>query len=236
MRQARCLGAALTAFLFMIGEIGQAGIMTYTDRASFDLALIGLGYTSQTIDFDGEVDGSIVPHFGSVGAITFQYGLAGGAQLMVSDEFATTSGANFLGTDDGSFSLQDGDSFTMSFSPRAAIGLYLISIDQLFDGDFELTVGGSTASLAVSDQQQTLVDGASVYFLGLVDDSTSFTSATLSTHGPGGAFLYNVDDILLGYTVPAAVPEPSCLLALISLIPISARRLRNRNSSENRVH
>jgi hypothetical protein len=193
----------------------QAGIMTYTSQATFSADVSSLGYVSQVATFDSEVVGTIIPSGSANSGITFGYSF-GGPQIKVSDLYSTTSGANFLGTDDGSDLLQDGDDFSMSFGARTAIGLYLISVDTLFNGDFTLTVGGSTAFLDAGSVQQTLSDGSSVYFLGLIDDSSTFTSASLSTHGGGGAFTYNVDDIITANDV-VAVPEPTSALLFASM-------------------
>ena len=72
----------------------------------------------------------------------------------------------------------------------------------LFDGDLGLTAGGTTAFLDVGAVEQTLPDGALVFFLGVIDPAASFGSASLDGFGGGGAFTYNVDDIV------TAVPEP----------------------------
>jgi len=48
----------------------------------------------------------------------------------------------------------------------------------------------------------------SVFFLGVIDPAAAFTSASLDTFGGGGAFAYNVDDIV------TAVPEPGTALML----------------------
>jgi hypothetical protein len=202
----------VTAALLSTLPQSHCAIIAYTDRTAFDAALGGLGYTPSTLNFDSETAGSLIASGSSVGDTTFTYNF-GGPQLLISDVYATTSGANFLGTDDGNAALQDGDDFAMSFAARSAVGMYLISADPLFDGDIQLTTGTSTASLVAANIQQTLFDGSNVFFLGLIDNSSTFTSAALSTHGPGGAFLYNVDDIVLA---SAAVPEPSSVVALAS--------------------
>ena len=56
--------------------------------------------------------------------------------------------------------------------------------------------------------EQTLPDGGVVYFLGLIDTTASFTSASVSTIG-GGFFFYNVDDI-----TTAVIPEPGTFALL----------------------
>lgn len=202
------------AIVLALPDLASAAVITYTDRSVFDAAIISNGYVSQTLDFDSETAGTLIPSTTSVSGITFNYNF-GSAQLLISDQYNTTSGTNFLGTDDGSDLLQDGDDFSLSFSARTAIGLYVISIDSLVDGDFTLTVGATTASLNTANLQQTLPDTSKVYFLGLIDDSSSFTSALLETHGGGGAFTYNVDDIITASS--AAVPEPASVFLMASV-------------------
>ena len=51
-----------------------------------------------------------------------------------------------------------------------------------------------------ADVQQTLLDGSQVFFLGIVDDTNSFTSASVGTIG-GGFFVYNVDDVITAVSV-----------------------------------
>jgi len=53
-----------------------------------------------------------------------------------------------------------------------------------------------TAHLVAADMQGSpLSDGSSVYFLGITDEASTFTTATISTQG-AGEFLFNVDDIV----------------------------------------
>lgn len=223
----------LIAVSFVLPEFSHAAIITYTDRATFDADLLVNGYSSATLDFESPAPGTPIPSGGALSGISFNYNF-GAIQLKVSNIYDTTSGTNFLGTNDGSDLLQDGDDFSMSFTARTAIGLYLISSDVLFDGDFTLTVGGTTASLVAADVQQTLPDLVSnVYFLGLIADSSTFTSAVLETHGGGGAFTYNVDDIITATASSTAVPEPASAFLIASLTCTfwSFKNRRKSNSS-----
>ena len=83
----------------------------------------------------------------------------------------------------------------MTFAGARAIGLYVISRDELQDGDVLLVAGGGTAALVAANVQQTLADGSRVWFLGLIDHDPGFSRADLLTRG-SGAFLYNLDDIV----------------------------------------
>ena len=194
----------LTLFLvLLLGSIAHATPATFTDFAAFSGSL---PTPAKTLDFDSLTAGGIITSGDTVDGITFNYDF-GGVQMQVSDVFDTTSPPNFLGTDDGDLFL-DGDNFDLSFGSSFAIGMFFITADELFDDDIQLLAGGVTASLIASDVQSTLPDGSDVYFLGVVDDMTAFTTASVTTIG-GEFFFYNVDDI-----TTAPVPEPSTMLLL----------------------
>ena len=149
-----------------------------------------------------------------------------GAQFGGGGPFDTTSGANFLGTDSSDLFLDD-DDFSMSFAASNAIGFSVVTAEipgfSLFDDDIQLTVGSTTALLDVGAVQQTLGDGSLVFFLGLIDDSVAFTTASLSTPNSSRSFLYNIDDI-----TTAVVPLPGALWlfgsGLVGLLAFRSRR------------
>jgi hypothetical protein len=210
--------------------------ITYTDVAAFLAALPGPAITA---DFDGIAAGTVIPSGGSADGITFTYDF-GGVDLIVTDgaqaggggPFDTTSPPNFLGTSDFDLIL-DGDDLVLGFASAHAIGLYVITAEvpgvTLFDGDIGLGAGGATAFLDVDALQQTLGDGSLVFFLGVIDPSASFTTASLDTFGGGGAFLFNVDDI-----VTAAVPEPGAVALLGVGLGLLIRRLPRTPRREER--
>ncbi len=201
--------AALSVVIF--ASTGHAAPVTYTNQADFLAALPG---PASTLDFDSVAAGTLIAPGGAVGGITFSYNF-GVTSMAVTDgnqfggggPFATTSGSNFLGTDDTDLFLDD-DDFGMGFAASNAIGFFVITAEtpgvSLFDDDIQLTVGSTTALLDVNAVQQTLSDGALVFFLGIIDDSAAFTSANLSTPNSSGAFLYSLDDI-----TTSAVPLPA---------------------------
>ena len=161
---------------------------SYTSRSSFTAALPG---TASTVNFDALSAGTTIASGGNTGGLTFTYNY-GGVLLKVNGTFPAPSAARSLGSTDADV-LQDGDNLTLSFSQRNAIGLSIITSETLQSGDLSLTAGGSTATLAPA-VQQTLSDGAKVYFLGVIKPTTAFATATLTTVG-GGFFFYNIDDV-----------------------------------------
>jgi hypothetical protein len=209
--RAQLIWAIPALISIIVVQSASAGLITYTDRAAF---LFDVGGSTTTEGFDSFAPG-VISDGQAVGAFTFSYDF-GGVQLTVSTGFDTTSSPNYLGTDDGGI-LQDGDDLNFSFGAVRAFGLSIISLDPLLNGDFTLTVNGTVASLLSGAVQQTLGDGSSVWFLGIAsDDSTSFTTAELQTHGGGGAFLYNLDDFTTAPPNVSAVPEPSSLILLLT--------------------
>jgi hypothetical protein len=218
------------ALLFLLVSCAShnltAGLITFTERSTFD----SYQPMIQTeLDFDSLPTGTIASG-STIDDITFTYSFTGGVELTVTDAFDATSGANSLGTNDGGDALQDGDDLNFTFaSPIKGFGLYIISPDTLEDGDFELTIGATTASLVAANIQNTLGDGGKVWFLGIQsDDATLFSSASLTTHGGGGAFTYNLDNFV------TAVPEPSSLFLIgtIAAAPVARRFAKRWRGSE----
>jgi hypothetical protein len=220
--------------LLLLGSGAPAGALpvAYTDEAAFSAALPGPAVVA---DFDGIAAGTVIPSGGSADGITFSYDF-GGVDLIVTDgdqaggggPFDTTSPPNFLGTSDFDL-LLDGDDLGLGFAAANAIGLFIVTAEvpgvTLFDGDIRLSAGGATASLDVDAVQQTLADGSLVFFLGVVDVAATLTSASLETFGGGGAFLFNVDDIV------TAVPEPGAFALLAPGLALLARRFRTSRRS-----
>jgi hypothetical protein len=221
-------GTVVVALVCAFGA--QAAPVSFTDRTAFDAAVAGLtNVSTSTLNFDSQTAGSLITSGDVLDAITFSYNF-GGVSLQVSNGADTTSPHNFLGTDDGGM-LQDGDDINLGFGARNAIGLYLLSLDPLIDDDFQLTVGAYSTSLMTSNLHGTLTDGTSVYFLGIVDPTSTFTSASVTTSHDGytGYFLWNADDIV---TAVAQVPEPetwAMLLAGLGLVALNPA-LRARRS------
>lgn len=221
---AKSVSFSILAIAVICGN-AKADWFTYVDRSDF----LAAGGIITDIDFETSLPGPI-PSGSTVSGITFNYNFAPAVDLTIENSFATTSGTNYLGSSDSGV-LQDGDDFSFSFNPVSGFGLYVISQDPLFDGDFTLTAGGNTASLSASSVQQVLIDGSFVWFLGIRSNTTVFSSATLETNGGGGNFLYNLDDIVTAQ----AVPEPSSIiLSTIAIAGFGFRQLRRGNLTKRK--
>jgi hypothetical protein len=181
---------------------------TYTDASAFLAALPG---TANTLDFESLAAETAIPSGGTAGGIAFVYDLnhgTGAVELKVGTGYSTSSGMNYLATDDpDNFDLlQDGDTLHLSFSVTRAVGLYVISSDILLNGDVQLQAGSSSVNLD-AEASVDLGDGSFAYFLGLIEDTTTFGSATLiADSGSPVSFSFNVDDI----TVSIPDPDTTC--------------------------
>ena len=207
-------------FSLMVTEYVVAAPVVFTDSAAFNTAISS--YSNSTLNFDSSVAGSLIADGGTLGGIIFNYPtLASSAVTMqIVTGSPTTSGLNFLGTDDGNL-FQAGDGFSLSFAASHAIGMFFISADEMFDYDIELTVNSTTAFLKVSDA--IVLDAFNnAYFLGIVDDTNTFNSVEVSSLSTCGVcFLYNVDDITTATTPSSSIPAPSVIWLLVAgLLPM----------------
>lgn len=191
---------------------------SYTSSTSFNSAISGLSGVT-TANFDGDPTGNIAQG-STVDGITFTSDIDGGiGSLAIVNLFDTTSGTNYLGSDDpttGAFF--PGDSVTMTFAtPINALGFYIIG-GPYVDGDFTLSSGTATATSS-SVLESTLGDGGQVIFLG-ISSTADFSSATISLD-PGAGELWNIDDITTGEGSPTSgggggtpMPEPGSFALL----------------------
>ena len=216
---------AIAVVTVLLSSTSYAATTTYSDQASFFAALPG---PSSTLTFDSTANGAIVSSGDSLEGITFFYNIGQPPiDMMVTNDFLTTSGSNYLGLDDpGNYNLFiAGDTFSMTFdNPTNALGMYFVSGDPLFDNDIELVTDiGSAFTSSVVDI--SLADGGIAYYVGLISD-TAFSSASIQFAAVAeGTFLYNVDDIT---TSVSAVPIPGSIWlfgsGLISLVALNKRR------------
>ncbi len=214
----------------------RAAPTAYTSAVAFFASLPG---PATTAGFDALASGASIPSGGAATGITFDYDFDG-VDLIVTDgtaaggggAFETISAPHFLGTSDLDV-LVDGDDLGLGFAAANAVGLFVITAEtpglSLFDGDIRLAAAGATASLDVDDVQATLSDGSRVYFLGVIDAGSTFGSASVGTFGIGGAFAFNVDDMV------TALPEPGAAWTLTSGLLVLAA-VRRRRGSKRRDH
>jgi hypothetical protein len=221
--------ASLSAMLFMLVSTPSfASLVTYTDHGAFQAAVAG-GVTT-TLDFE--------PSVNPFDYFTLAYEDDDGSSTGAIDStYDTTSGDNYLSLGDGLGFLAGGD-FTLTFNQTwQAIGLYLVSSDELWDLDAVLIAGANSVSNAGSPAS-TLADGGFVYFLGLTD-TDGFTSASLVTYldaiNGQGVFEFGIDDIQMVSMAqaPAPVPEPTSLalmaIGIMMSLGLKGRRKHTHN-------
>lgn len=194
----RVPAASVAAMVAMLAALPSSAATGYTDRAAFDAAVAALTGTTAAQDFDGLGDGTLIVSGAFQQGTAFLYDFRV-VQIQVravvnSASLDTTSRPNYGGTTDAGI-FQDGDNFLLSFDePVNAIGLSITTADAMFAGDIVLVANGAVASLDATGIQSILDDGASEFFVGVVDDELSFAIAEFSTVG-GGYFLYTLDDV-----------------------------------------
>lgn len=219
------VGSIILCALFTLSSNTYSASVTYTSQPNF---LTALGGSGATLDFEAQTSGDIINSGTSIGDISFSYSIGPPpTDMMVTNDFLTTSGNNYLGLDDaGNFNLFiAGDAFSMSFAtPTYALGMYFVSGDPLFNGDIQLITSSGTA-LNSDVIDVTLGDGGLAYYVGLISD-TAFNSASIQFDvAAEGAFLYSVDDIT---TSTSVVPVPAAVWlfgsGLIGLIHLGKRR------------
>lgn len=141
----------------------------------------------------------------------------GDCRAMVTNDYASTSGTQYLGLDDASnYDLFIGgiDSIRIGFSSSngvSAFGMYLIASDVVDLGALKLevtTAAGTSGFFYGGTVDRMLSDGGLAYFLGVSGAESAITSVDLRFNNAApGTFLYGIDDIL----VEQSLPEPGTL-------------------------
>jgi hypothetical protein len=221
-------------FLVALAAPSAQAASTFVDWNLFQDAISGFGTYVES--FETVTAGELIQSGDSLGALQFNYTFADSLRLAVSggDSFGgflpapTYDGVNFLATNDGDL-LVGGDDFGVAFNPTRLLGLWIISEDEvgvdIRDGDLVLNAAGTSVALDI-DSLTAIGNNNFAYFLGIVDETNPFTSATL-TAAVSGAPLFAVDYIVIeGDTFDAPVPA-SPLLMMLGLAGLAAVRRSN---------
>lgn len=193
--------AVVASHFLLPTHVARADLTIYTDASEFASALAAAGYPSSTLDFESITPGSVFLPGASIGDITFQN--FGAQNLIIDNQYATTSGNNYLGMDDGSFANQflGGYEFDMQFTNSHAIGMFIVTGEtpgfSIFDDDILVTVPGvGTAALDVDDLQATIGGSDRVFFIGMIDTMVTFTDASVRYSSAAvNSIVFNVDDL-----------------------------------------
>jgi hypothetical protein len=227
---------SLSAMLFMLVSTPSfADLSTYTEHDAFQAA-VARGVTTP-LAFKASVE--------PFDYFTVTYNEVHGSSTGVVDSmYNATTGDNYLAADSGAGFLSGADFILPLKQTWQAIGLYLISSDELFELDAVHNAGASNVSNAASTAS-TLTDDGLVSFWGLTDINC-FTSASLVTYLNEivvlGAFEFVLDDIkpdsIAQATAPVLKPTPLALLAIGILMSLclKGRRLHTHSHNEAKYY
>lgn len=186
----------------VFGQRAMASSIAYNNATAF-LAAAG---PVQTLDFEAQPVGTLIPSGSSLNGLTFTYSILT-LTMQVANTFSTSSGTHYLGLNDQVYQFQffTGDTFTVAFPMTTSFGLYIATDSTAVASDFSIVTPPGTATgfgspvLTTGDSQ--------IFFLGIVSDTPFASAQVVSTGGPYG---FNVDDISFG------TPEPSAMALSLS--------------------
>tara|TARA_R110002073_G_scaffold48979_2_gene131312 strand:+ start:568 stop:1281 length:714 start_codon:yes stop_codon:yes gene_type:complete len=214
-----------TIFLFitlitLVLQVEAAPVL-FKNKAAFDFAVAGLNNVQvETIDFESQAFGAIIPNGSSMQGVTINENLPDAFELAVNG-IGSTSGSNSLGVsaDNGTtvlqFGLGDTVTFTFDIEASHAFGLYIV-VEGNFDffaDDVSLTFAGSTLSNVVADPAVVQFVGFDALWLGIVDDTATHTTAIVQF---GPVSTGEIDDITFTRSLPPppTVSEPSMIFLI----------------------
>ncbi len=235
--------------LTLAGPTKATAVTFQDDLTGFNTAVAGIaGIDPEDIDFESFTGGDIIvsgsTHFG----VTFTRSLFPGFELAIRD-IGGTSGTNTLGSsnDGGSsvtrFSAGEVIDFTFSEATNAFGFFVLVTPDFAFIADdVKLSAAGTFIKNPLGFATRNCGGICDALFLGIVDDMTTFTTASVQFGPTPGAFstpFFELDD--LRFTTPSGgddggddggqdVPEPGTLAIFgFGLLGLGlARRRRKR--------
>jgi len=236
---ARKLFPAVLAVILSAALPASAAILGFQDLGLFNAASSGWSRTSTNFDTTvlGATYGAGTGPAGSGFTMTLGGTDAGTYIPAVNNQYWTTSGANYLGLNNGDGAFEEGDTLTFNFlAPVRAFGFFVIGTSDVIAGDYTLQTGANSISNSATAALSSNDGGSFAYFLGFVADGAgeSFSSVSFSMTDRGGLFFglpTSLDDIVLApASGPVPVPEPgSAALMLAGLLAFSVlaqRRIR----------
>lgn len=235
----RLIAAALICLSFLSVQV-YAVPVGFTDEVAFNNALAAASLVPTTLNFDSITAGTTFTDPSTIGQFNFSNLGPSPNTLLIDDQFATTSGSNYLGTPNPAFANQfiAGHTMDLSFPASNAISLKILTSDipgiSLFTNDIQLNAGGG--NVGIDQTGGTIIPptaGDREFFLGIIDTTTIFTTASLDYEPAAVGFVvFNIDDM-----TTAAVPEPNAamLLVLVGLFGGGREYVRKRQSFRSTI-
>jgi hypothetical protein len=218
-------GKLLTIAFLLTSSQALASLVTYTSSAAFEAALNGA--PTLVSNYATSTAGTLIAPGTTLEGITyssFDLGSSPTQDGIISNQLNSFSGLS-LGADQFNGAAQfffDANSFTISFAPAFAIGVFFnVNANS---GTFSITTPiGSAGTGSASYDTSTFV------FAGLISDA-QFSSATISSNSGGnGTASFNIPEIELSSAAP--VPEPATATVLATGTVLLAALLMRRRAA-----
>jgi hypothetical protein len=236
------------AFIPAVAGSARADIFTFTDSAAF-FAAIG-GGTLTTEGYEGPAVNTLIPGGTMLNGVTYNFSAPtlGGSQGQGRIDnfyagfgnqslaiFRTTTSTELAFPDppepsDQSF-FYPGESVTLTF-PNAvnAVGIFFNAVPENTQaGDFFIQTPLGTATNGLNPVTGTGSLFPTLYFVGLISTSGSFTTATIGGIDTGVNGGFNLDNLTFGSNVSVTgIPEPGTLAVLGGLLLATGAACRRR--------